>query len=984
MAHPLLDAFEQKLRAVLHGTTLDFTSALLAELDLAAVPAGVIPPAGFALRSTLLSRLSDTALGVRGTFDHPTLGAVGLDLAVDATGAKLAGTLELTPPAGATLATVTALLGTGAAALQTLLQDAAARRLDFRNAAGTLQLRVVLAGAHDIVLGPLRLTIALDHAAIALAPLALSSVSGRIRFGHVEVPVIVPLDGTSPATVALGSLTLEDLLAELGLGLPALPPLPLLSQSLDRLTLRVVDGDFFLATEIPWPGLGTATITLASDGGAAGVVAGLTPASPLKFSSLDAALAPLDAVLGIVTFGSPPLLLSTLDAPSFPVADATGNITRMPVRRGLTFLGDLELSGFGLDLLANLLGRDELPFTLPVTPNLADLKITVAHPATLDVLPGVLQVSDFALELTPQPLDVLAEGVAALTVFGEKLPRLILGGALTPPDFRVFLRAADPWKHPAGLPVDIDEFGLQVSGPVTEFGVFGKITLGTRSLSVATAFVGSAPTFLAASLQGNLSFRSLLKDFTGLDVPLDLGASIRDASVYVVLKPTGETILGRHYPAGLGLAGFLSVLGLEMSIFLSADIKGVVAKGELTSPVRMAPFLELTGAGGVGVPSFALDTGGNPLATLSGRVQILGLIQEVQGKIGDGVVSFSVLQQLGPVRAQLAATLADGRFQAAGQVAFGLHTSVGPLQLAPGGPSLGTLQLDAQLAATATIDAGPGPAGRVQVLATFDVLGLHIALPLLDITVPSLDQLPQAIIAYVQAHAAELFQALLTNADAWLRALAQGAITLVANVAAVLIDHFGRSVDEAAAALRNTLNRGAADIARELNAAGKALDQIAGSLAALSDPPAIVRGALEAIGAPAAEVSRAMQRAFPGIPHIDGPITPHVDTPLVPHVDVAPVHTDVAPVHADVTTSHGDTTGPHTDGTGPHVDASGFGIHTDIGGVHGDVGGLHADVGGIHTDLITTPHADMIVSPHVDTPAAAHVDVPSIGHIDTP
>lgn len=165
------------------------------------------------------------------------------------------------------------------------------------------------------------------------------------------------------------------------------------------------------------------------------------------------------------------------------------------------------------------------------------------------------------------------------------------------------------------------------------------------------------------------------------------------------------------------------------------------------------------------------------------------------------------------------------------------------------------------------------------------------------------------------------------------------------------------TLKDAAAHFLLTLNLAINEVARQLSLIAATAEQIAHSLAALNQTPNLIRGALENLGLSGAVVSKAMSLAFPGIPHVDGPVAPHVDVAAKAHVDVAPIHTDIAAAHGDTAGVHGDVT----------------------------ILGAHADsILTPHADGILTPHMDAIATPHVDEAPSAHVDTPAQGHVDTP
>jgi hypothetical protein len=190
------------------------------------------------------------------------------------------------------------------------------------------------------------------------------------------------------------------------------------------------------------------------------------------------------------------------------------------------------------------------------------------------------------------------------------------------------------------------------------------------------------------------------------------------------------------------------------------------------------------------------------------------------------------------------------------------------------------------------------------------------------------------------------------------------------------------ALQDAADTFVNTLHLGLDEGTAQLNKLGATADQVAKAFAVIDQTPNAIRNALQANGLPDALISQAIQRAFPGIPHVDTSAIPHIDVAAKPHVDVAAGHADRGGAHTNLSSGHVDMTTGHTNTASGHTDLGGGWSHTDFGGVHGDIGGIHTDTGGVHTDFA---HIDnMIPPPHVDVAPKAHIDTPVTAHVDTP
>lgn len=967
MSNSLIDDIEKRLREDLTAGNATIRKAIAQELDLAVLPAWAFPQTDFVMPDSTLVRVADSILELSGKCTLDSLGAVRLKLQITAEADRLRGKVLIDLENVLSLNDFLQKAGTGVVeALSKFLELASIKGFNSVPSDDETDLDLQLSWDRSYHIGPVEAAVTIAHAILQLTTPKLRSLSGSVRVKDLTLNLLLPADGDLQFNLDAHDLSLAKLIETFGITLPPLPPLPLLTQGLDGLSLQPLGDQFRIGGKISWPSLGSALVSLATIDGQIGIAVCVDATPGLKFSTLEPALAPLDVFLAIVAFDSPTVVLSSISSDSFPVPNGSGGFQEIAVEEGVSFRGQLTLSGYGLEIIRTLLGVEHLPFTVPVAPTLADIHLKVDLAKKVDLLEGALTIDHFSLSLSPEPLEANAKGLVKLVLGGQELPKFILGAGLSPDDVRVSFQTAEPWHHPIGLPIDIDEAGLQLSGPVAEYGFFGKIRLTGRILAVATKFVPpSVPTFLVGSVQGDLSLLSLVKDLVGIDLPLALEPMVKDPTVYIVLNPLGESIADRHYPPGVGLSGTLSFLGLSANLFLNSDSTHVVARAALIGPIIMDPVLRVTGSGGESVPSLAIDSQKNPVATLSGHVEMLGLAQDIHGIVDSDSISFDLNDQVGPVDAALSATLGKGKFHAEGSLSFGVKGSIGPVRLSDTGMSLGTIELDTGFSATTLMDV-EGPTHRLVISGNFSVVGVMINVPSIELNVDSLDQIPTQIVSYLKDHAATLFTSVLTDADAWIRAIGAMVISGVENVAKVLVQEFQKDSEYSAKAIADTLNKGVDEAARQLHEAAETTNRIATSLANIKRAPVEIRSALEKLGIPSVDVTAAMGAAFPGIPHIDGFAVAPAHHNLVPHIDTPAGHTDVAGLHADFAINHVDTN--------PHLDIGHDPFHAD--------GSTHVDTFG-HTDETTQSHVDIPIA-HLDTPEVAPFDIPGVGHIDTP
>jgi hypothetical protein len=442
---------------------------------------------------------------------------------------------------------------------------------------------------------------------------------------------------------------------------------------------------------------------------------------------------------------------------------------------------------------------------------------------------------------------------------------------------------------------------------------------------------------------------------------------------------------------GMTLSGELKLPGCA-AITLFGEIKkdaSFLLAGTLWTELNIGNCFVVADASGSGAATIRLSSS-VPHLEIVASISLLGLKRSLNTEIKGSGFAFDLTGTLSVASYNLAcaADLAGaGMVRAVGKCSFQIDQVVGPVQVAPGMPSLGRISINAGVTSTLEIEASDTSFGAKST-AAFVFQGITCSVPpiMIDVVPDSLDAVPAAIIKYVVEHPAEILGELFDDVNKWLNAVRDKIITEVQNVADVLSRQFRKDSEFIANAIQNTLGHGVDAAADGLRRIGETADKVASILKSLNGGTvshAIVRAALEFAKYSVAEVSDAMQHAFGEVPHQDSPAIPAVDTYLIPHLDTAAgPHVDAWAIpHVDTASGpHVDTwLIPHVDQQGPHIDTP----HSDGHPFHADHGSgpFHVDASGPHVD---TAHQDGPVPPHVDTPHQNHQDGPIPPHVDTP
>jgi hypothetical protein len=740
-----------------------------------------------------------------------------------------------------------------------------------------------------------------------------------------------------------------------------------------------------------------------------------------KFSRLLSLLKPLDDL----KITPPKLLLSSFDDnefqfPSLPDFGTPPGLGR-GLQEGIVLSSSLALDGFGLNFIAVLIGRNELPLRLVIGDSIAESEVISDLGITIVVVPGVITFDEFSLVIDPSPFSIAFSCTAKVIIFNEELPRFSTAVVLEETRQKIVFETEEAWITPFGISgFTINQVILDIETlPQRKFGVLGDVSISDKRIRVAAQFTEGSPSGLVGELIGKLSLSEIVRDLVGLTLPPIIDISVSDFKIYIVADPLGMTIGSEHFEPGLALQGLFETFGLGMfvKIKISAD-NGVFARGALKDKIQLGNVFVVSNAAGDGPPEMQLDTANSPFLTITGKVFLLGLSQSIEASLDDSGFSLRIEENLGIARYELDCQVNSlSNFRTNGLFSFGLKADIGPIQLISGGPSLGKIKLDTGFDGSLDLSL-IDRVFSVRINGSFSFVGTSFNLPTISLSVSpnSIEEIPELVKQKIIDNAKDVFEDLLNDAGKWLEAVGDELIELAENatekakqVARVLRDQFNESAEEVGTAIRNTLDLGskaaaeglesigesAEKIASVLKDLGDGIDEISSVLKDLGEGIDDIGDALRAVGFSDTDIDNVLRLLFQIPPihldiHTDTPIIPaisiHGDSPLIPAVSL---HGDVGhgDAHGDV--GHGDAHGDagHSD---MHGDVGHADIHGDVG--HGDAhGDVHSDVHGdnfafsFHEDTRVGPHTDIrAVGTHTDVAAVGtHTDIAAVGfHTD--
>lgn len=882
-----------------------------------------------------------------------------------------------------------------------------------------VRLSLSLGGEVELHVGQLDVRLAADQAEFEISLAGTMGVlRGDLAVGGQTLPVVLVLDEDPHVEADITSLDVGELLEAAGIHLPEIPAaIDLLHLGEGRLRLQLTP-EPQLAYVGPAGNIGDASLILRDVDGSWAAVLGVFASRDFRLSTLHGALAPLSILDAVLDWDEPCLTLSNITTADLPFPSPAGGVKLIDVEDGIVLRGMLRMDSLGLELLDSLLGIDRLPLETSLEDAVANLRLTATTDRRLELLPGVVEVHGLEVQASAVTSSMAASARAKVVAFGGPLPGLSLGVAIAPGITSMFFETAEPWREPLGISgLVIEKVGLHISVPGPRYALHGDIEVAGRTVMMAAEFAGQAPTALVGAVGGDVSLVSLVQDLVGVSlVPDVLQMKVSDASVYIVAHPLGLTAGDRHYPPGLSVGGTLSFLGLSASAALSIDPgSGVRAQGALGERVRVGSVLRVSSADGSGPPSFVLDTTSDDLLALDGRVELLGLQQRVRARFADGALAFAVEQRTGPIRARINCTLAPHRLGVDASAEMRVRGRISNIRPVPGGPNLGTIDLDTGCTVALVVEATRGGGASAALSASLVVLGTGIEIPRTELSkVPArIEDLPDIVMDLVAKQSFELFADLFQDAVKYLERVAQALIKVTREeIGRVLREYFHKPAEQVADLAKSVLRLDAEGVAEVLRGAGTTGEEAAKYLLGLGFADDAVKAALQAV--------LGNQHVDYSFGHIDIDEKGHVDVSPEPHVNEGPHgHVDTGPKgHIDVGAKAHVDKGPkghvdkgpkghvnvrarvHVD-KGPkghvdkHWDAGFASTHTNTAAIpHVNVGGRpHVNTRAIphvnarpipHVNVKARPHVNALPIPHVDTPPIPHVDVRAKAHVDTP
>ncbi|HYK05824.1 MAG TPA: hypothetical protein VE974_29025 [Thermoanaerobaculia bacterium] len=614
-----------------------------------------------------------------------------------------------------------------------------------------------------------------------------------------------------------------------------------------------------------------------------------------RFSSFLPVLAPLDAFV--------PRDLTVVLASIPSAIDRMRNI-RLPrgvgtLEMGALLIGELPLEGELLALLRRLLAIETMPVRLSLGPVVVpDVELQSRELPDIELLPGLMTISRAMIVIRPlTPPGVAVEGI--VRVHGLNLPLLRGSFAIAAGRVTVEVATAEPWPNPFGIPRLVVR-NLAVQGeiiPSAAITIAGSIALSTRDankqMSAAVRFQGGVPTMLAGAFDEAITILDVIETFFGSTGVPDVFSIVqfRDVALSVVPPPLPVTIGGETFDVGFFLKGTVVVAGLSGRCSIRVDpITGFEAHAEL-SRIDLLGLIVISGPSAGGGPTLTLRDRRSPFLELAADVDVLGLRQAVVAEVRADGFRFDLRNNLGIVDAALSCTFENGAGSAEGSVHFGFSADVGPIHVPGTNISMGTIHIGETGFEGRLRIAIRGGAVEAMLGGSFSLLGLTFTVPEfgLDGDLRTLEDLLRLLIAEIQRNAAQIFAAILSNADRWIEFLVAGVVAIAEGVAKVLFEVFHKSAEIVAVTLKE-LGKTAEDIVRELSTIGVRPEGAVMVLVQIGELPIdIARGIVENV--------LGVQ-----IPHVDFHADHHFDIHADEHLDI-PIHIDVPHVdfgHADI------------------------------------------------------------------------------------
>jgi hypothetical protein len=512
-------------------------------------------------------------------------------------------------------------------------------------AAGTFSLAGMAASPWELPIGLdgiviREVAVALSRAAGEDGAMAVAgSISGALGLGPATLAVSYEFPGALEIGGELPSLGVSPLVQALcGTGivqdLPA--PASVLAVELTDLSVKIIPQQRMLSCSGS-SALGTAEVAVArTSAGTWGFNVGFAPPSSWKFSAIDSALTPLDAL----KLDGTTMVIASSDDRSLELAAIKLPREDVAVSRGLNFFAGLDVSGTGVD---EITGLKTLSIYAAIGPDPAAIVLEAEIGGRFELGQGVV-FGGVRFRLVPSPTNFSVTLLGTVEAVIDTSVLTFTGGMqVTPMSAALQATMAGMWQSPFGVRgVAVGNVALDLGvgfGPLRpSVGIAGSLQVGDFAGAAALRVDTIVPSKSMLAVAFNRLFlMDVIRTFCGPTVTAQipqqvadkvLNIGMEDVELYIVPQETriGELV----YEQGLRAKGKMTIAGLNARGAIKFDyLEGLELDAEV-DPFAIGGVFRLTGARGY--PRAAAHVRVSPLSApvvdINGAVELLGLRSE--------------------------------------------------------------------------------------------------------------------------------------------------------------------------------------------------------------------------------------------------------------------------------------------------------------------------------------------------------------------
>ena len=322
-------------------------------------------------------------------------------------------------------------------------------------------------------------------------------------FAGQTIDIQARLPGDFVLSGRLASINLTNLVTDLCGPVLTLPGgFPAIILPTSDLTLAAGSAAPSLTLNTNLVNLGAAVVVVEKAGANFGAAAGFAMPDDWKFSKISPLFTPLNAL----KIGTPALAISSFDSQDFTFPGTQGE----RLGKGLTQGVRVTTAPLADGPRPRVRRQDPQARSVAASHErgrhhiVSDSTVSATLGQSIKVVPGVLVFDDFALSILPKtPVEIRFGCQAGRDVHGDALPKLSADVALSEASPRVDLQTTEPWKDPFGISgLTVTKLAVSMeSEPAPKFGVLGIVTAAGKTIEVACAFTGDAPSLLDCQLR---------------------------------------------------------------------------------------------------------------------------------------------------------------------------------------------------------------------------------------------------------------------------------------------------------------------------------------------------------------------------------------------------------------------------------------------------------------------------------------------------